>query len=384
MINLIGVYGLKNCRHQFIFYERTRLMQEGLSKKQTVMVQGAAILMMLYHHLFSDPETLGISYISILHPGSLNIELPLAWFCKICVGLFAFVSGYGMYYSLARTNETLFLPRLKKDYKIIFGKIGHFYLKYWYVFLVSMGLVFAFSNKTFSGKEFIFNFLGLSSTYNGTWWYVLQYVKMMLVLPLADIFFTSFTNKAEILKKRCFFAVLVGIAAVCAVIGLFFYRPLLTGLVSILDSLRISFTLIFLMGYILARFQIYQYIDSIAQKQGFSPALSGAAALFAAVTVRVFLAQDASYAQLDFLIVPVFIYGFLKITDRHALPVTVFSWFGKYSSYMWFTHIFFLGAYFRPIISLTGISAGIYLTVLALSAAAAVILTHTGELLHIY
>ena len=39
-------------------------MKNGITKEQSKMIQGLAILMMLYHHLFSTPEIFGIEYFS--------------------------------------------------------------------------------------------------------------------------------------------------------------------------------------------------------------------------------------------------------------------------------------------------------------------------------
>lgn len=56
-------------------------MKEGITKQQTKMLYGIAILFMLYHHLFCIPERLNCEYYSVL----ANYERPVAWFCKICV-----------------------------------------------------------------------------------------------------------------------------------------------------------------------------------------------------------------------------------------------------------------------------------------------------------
>ena len=39
-------------------------MKNGITKEQSKMIQGLAILMMLYHHLFATPEIFGIEYFS--------------------------------------------------------------------------------------------------------------------------------------------------------------------------------------------------------------------------------------------------------------------------------------------------------------------------------
>ena len=102
--------------------------------------------------------------------------------------------------------------------------------------------------------------------------------------------------------------------------------------------------------------------------------LAGVIALTASVIVRVLLSDDPAYAKLDFLLVPVFIFGFLTLLDRLPRLSAVLRFFGGLSTYMWLIHIFFWKDAFRPLVMLTGVSTGIFLTLAALSAGAAALL----------
>ena len=64
-----------------------------MTKRQSAVLQGVAIWMMLYHHLYSEAA----EYESLFPFLQADAVRRIAWFCKICVGIFAFVSGYGMY-----------------------------------------------------------------------------------------------------------------------------------------------------------------------------------------------------------------------------------------------------------------------------------------------
>ena len=87
-------------------------MKNGITKEQSKMIQGLAIIMMLYHHLFATPEIFGIEYFSLLNIGGINIEQKMAWFFKICVGIFAFMVGYGYAYSKNKDLKYSFLQQL--------------------------------------------------------------------------------------------------------------------------------------------------------------------------------------------------------------------------------------------------------------------------------
>jgi len=354
-------------------------MKKGITGEQSALLKGLGILMMIYHHIFSTPELYGLEYYSVLRFGDINVELHLAWFCKICVGIFAFVSGYGMYYVLDKRcggsarGETL-TGYLMSGYREVLRRLGRFYIEYWYVLIIVMGLIFLFDPDApaFDFGELLLNMLGISCSYNGSWWYVLQYVKMMLLLPLTAAFFHGFPNQAQEKRKWVFYISAAVIALLCLLVGAFWSPGLWNLMLQAGHGLRISFTLTFLSGYVCARFSVYQKLCK--NKSRAALRMMGAAALIMSVTARILPARDASYAKLDFLIVPVFVFGVLTLTEEVPRLAAALRWFGGLSAYMWLVHIFFLREVFRPVILFTGVSTGIYLTLTVLAVAAAALL----------
>lgn len=381
-----------------------------MTREQSAVLRGIAILMMIYHHAFSTPEIYELEYFSVLRFGGINVERSVAWFCKITVGLYLFVSGYGMYYVLKRhpvkdPAEESFAGYLLVCYRQVLARLIRLYAQYWYAMAVSMTLVFLFDPDapTFYLKEFLLNMAGISSSYNGTWWFILQYVKMLLLLPLIAALFQRFSNPAQERKKRIFYAAAVFALLLCPAVGFFFAPGFLELMIKAAHELRISFTLIFIVGYLVARFSVYQRIadmrifkesvsgTEISEKESSEKKtsgeamsgqavserrmlLAGVAVLAASVVVRVLLSDDPAYAKMDFLIVPVFIFGVLTVLERLPGLSAVLRFFGGLSTYMWLIHIFFLGRTFRPLVMLTGVSTGIFLTLVALSAGAAALL----------
>ena len=66
-------------------------------KNETAIIKGVAILLMLIHHLFMNTE--GINYYSqdfFNHLSSIG---------KICVSIFSFITGYGIYISYEKNNN---------------------------------------------------------------------------------------------------------------------------------------------------------------------------------------------------------------------------------------------------------------------------------------
>lgn len=365
-------------------------MKEGITREQSAVLRGIAILMMIYHHVFATPETYKLEYFSVLQFGGVNVERQLAWFCKMTVGIFIFVSGYGMYYVLQKRPvkepaKESFAGYLLGCYRQSLAKLARLYAQYWYALIVSMTLVFLFDPEApvFSPKEFLLNMLGLSCSYNGTWWYILQYVKMLLLLPLVAFFFHRFTASAQEKRKWFFCGGVAAVALLCLLAGRLWFPKLWDFIVWAAHGLRISFTLVFIVGYMAARFGLYQRIIGMKlfEKDGSGKEVSetklliaGVFALVVSVVVRVLLADNPAYANTDFLIVPVFVFGVLTVLERLPGLQKVLRMFGGLSAYMWLVHIFFFRDAFRPLVILTGISTGIFLTLTALSAGSAALL----------
>ena len=187
-------------------------MEKGITKKQSAILQGVAIFMMVYHHLYSY----AVEYESLLPFLQVDTVRTIAWFCKICVGIFAFVSGYGMYYVMKQLPGKQFGRRLLAEYRCVLVRILKLYAKLWLVLAIYMGIYFGVLRLPFTVTELLGNLTALAPTYNGAWWYVEQYAKMLLVLPFLDLLLTRFEQTAEKRRKWLFFLVLalLGIGAV--------------------------------------------------------------------------------------------------------------------------------------------------------------------------
>lgn len=144
-----------------------------VSVQKSSQLKAIAILMMLCLHLFNrDYEGL---FRPLLFMGKVPLSYYISLFSDACVPIFAFVSGYGLYYkyrSNKLTLSTINLHRLKK-----------LYLNYWIVLLlfgVGMGLLLNLPGVPGNFIIFLGNFSGLFTTYNGAWWFFTTYVFFVL------------------------------------------------------------------------------------------------------------------------------------------------------------------------------------------------------------
>lgn len=101
-------------------------------KEESQIVKGIGIMMLLWHHLFYKNaffERYSIVPIALTQEQLCNSAV----FCNQCLSVFAFVTGYGLYLSLSKSEKSnvgcfgdWIVGRLKKKYS-----------DYWFVFILA-------------------------------------------------------------------------------------------------------------------------------------------------------------------------------------------------------------------------------------------------------
>ncbi len=146
------------------------------TKRNTEIVKGAAILLMLFHHLFGFPEWLtdGASYIGF--PLRANtLEYVIGKFGHICVALFAFITGYGMYFSYRKGG--VFKKSVKKG--------AEFLVSYWLIMFGIMIPINLMLGKTdLTAAKIFANMFGIENDIVSFAWYVRFYLAVLITLPL--------------------------------------------------------------------------------------------------------------------------------------------------------------------------------------------------------
>lgn len=158
-----------------------------LEKRNSLVLKGVGILLMLTHHLFySEWSQAYYNDITIHGVGLVN---QIGVFSKLCVSIFVFVSGYGLAVS------TPIGLKLKDFYWRRFKKL---YLNYWFIWLLFVPIgVFVFG-RTFADAygehatiKGVLDFLGLLKmfgvdSYNPTWWFYNCIIVLYLLFPLLN------------------------------------------------------------------------------------------------------------------------------------------------------------------------------------------------------
>lgn len=144
-----------------------------ISVQKSSQLKAIAILMMLFLHLFNR-DFRGL-FQPILFVGSQPLSYYLSLFCDACVPIFAFVTGYGLYYKY-RTGSGSYR-------KENFLRLKKLYINYWIIlviFAVVLGLILGKEGYPGNINKLLLNFFGVDPSYNGAWWFFTTYVFFVL------------------------------------------------------------------------------------------------------------------------------------------------------------------------------------------------------------
>lgn len=148
-----------------------------LTKQDTQMAKGMAVLGMVMLHLFCRLEDL--PYTPLIWCGEIPLIYYLGLFGDLCVPVFCFCSGYA-HYLMADAQARAYPRRIP-------GKALRFLCNYWIVVALFslLGLFFDKSGQIpGSWGTFVGNMLVVGMSYNGAWWFVTTYLLLLVMSPM--------------------------------------------------------------------------------------------------------------------------------------------------------------------------------------------------------
>ena len=148
--------------------------QYELTYEKTLVLKTIAVVLMFIHHLFIPMHNVTLSdYQSIWTVNQIPIELVVAYFGKICVFMFLFISGYGFY-------------KKEVSYREAGRKLILFYLHFWTIFLL-FGLIGFGLNRVdfgdYSWNQWLLTLAGVQLTFVKEWWFIRLYAVLLLLAP---------------------------------------------------------------------------------------------------------------------------------------------------------------------------------------------------------
>lgn len=153
-----------------------------ISKEDSKCLYGIAIFLMIFHHLFCSPSKLLYEYTTLFVDKEQLTRI--AYFGKMCVGIYTFVSGYAFAKIKQNKNELNLKERVNALGKQLFG----FLSKYWLCCLIFIPMGILMDKISPAIKDTITTIIIGGNTINGEWWYVTQYIVYLLTLPFVLIY----------------------------------------------------------------------------------------------------------------------------------------------------------------------------------------------------
>ena len=347
-------------------------MDHFIKKDDSKALYGIAILLMIFHHCCAFPSRLGYNYTPVF--GDFDIESGIAYFGKICVAVYAFITGYALAAKAEKVRPDNLPERFKTDVFISFRQLLRFYKKFWLVFLIFVPIGIAFFDAPYSPGSLIKGFFFGIKEYNGEWWYVLQYIEFLIVFPFLDVFLNLLNN-----KKTRIYAFVITVILLAAVF-IFGKVPQISAVKARSVGLRNYFVpeymIIFITAFLIKTYGVFEWADSTIPNNPAGIIITGCI-LVSVFFIRWLYVDTPRPDDIDVFITPFFVFSCVRLFNlkgakRFVKPALTFL--GTYSTYMWLVHTFWIYYYFPKVILLPKFSVLIFLWAAAISLLNAILL----------
>ena len=219
--------------------------------------KGVALIMMFWHHLFGCEL---MTNWSAIIPGTEGIAYVIGTSCKMCLGMFLFCSGYGMYRSYISKEKTPDLYVLRRLIKT--------FIPYWLIMIFT--IVYLIIAQKFESQHLFINTFVLyiydDKLYVSFAWFILIYYSHILILPLI--------RKVEQKKRASVFTdiILYVVFPFLISISLTYlkaYKIMQNAPVNIIENLQtvVSWFPLFAYGMLYAKYRIYDHVRKFTDKQ---------------------------------------------------------------------------------------------------------------------
>ena len=344
------------------------------TKENTKQIKGVAIILMLAHHLFAFPDKVpfGVSLSTDIIISEKELVQLIGEFCKICVSIYMFMGGYGLYKKAVKQgDEDVIQNSLAKN-------ISRLYMAYWKIFLIFVPIAILFFNNqgaycveesicfryaNVTLKDLLMNFVGLSYTLNSEWWFFGYY---LFALFLGWVFIELFRNKRNLYIEIC--TVIVWSIFLTRVFPILPFKEGMDLLWSNIwykyICLGSEYSILFFVGIIYAKYKIFEGWEKNVQVLKRIEAIL--AALFVIgllVYTRVFFTDVA----FDIVVVPAFIFACTVIIGKNKWLAKLFGYLGEHSTNIWLVHSFYC-FYFAPVVRIVYASNNAIVALLVLLA----------------
>jgi surface polysaccharide O-acyltransferase-like enzyme len=297
-----------------------------MSKNDTKILKGVAILFMLLLHLFCRKQVNGL-YHTFPSIDGVPLIYYIGLFGDACVPIYCFASGYGLYVTYNKALKVNITKNFKRIFKLL--------INFWIVFIIFMGVGYLVGRTgAFSGGiwEFLLNFFLLSNSYNGAWWFLQTYIILVVLSPLL-IKIVKKNNSFVILFITGIIYLISYIQRIKFVIDLSNF-PVLNMFVS--DAVLVGTSLLpFIIGTIFAKEKIYSKIYNRFNKLSSKN-------IFCLMGIILLVIIHSLYESM--IIAPFTAVGFIcffNLMNKSNFIQKLLTLLGNHSTNIWLTHMFF-------------------------------------------
>lgn len=310
---------------------KTTISLKYFSKDVTLTVKGAAVILMVFHHLFfCFPDFIETYQVTSSFIPMDKITL-LSSLGNICVPMFAFLSAYGMTVSLAQSHPANLNRFVLKRYRKLAGNILLLYILSIATCFLRPDRISVYFEKNGLLKGIFFmllDALGISNLvggamYNETWWYLSTAILLIFMLPL----FVSLYEKFGV----CILAV-----------GILF--PLL----GLPMTTFTNYLLAMFFGVALAKENLLEKLAAKTNRR--QRWLLAAACLFGSLFLCLVRLKWGYAYWTDAVFTLIFTIGIFVLNDLQGFRFRILPFFGKHSMNIFLIHTLLFEYYFTDFI----------------------------------
>ncbi len=326
-----------------------------ITKRDSKMLKGVAILSMLMLHLFCRRENL--PYTPLLWVNDTPLIYYFALFGDICVAIYCFISGYAHYLQSSKSA-------LRQRWK----RLLRFFIPFWVIIIVFslVGLLAGNAEIPKDWKTFLLHCLTIKNSYNGAWWYANTYLVLIILQPLSRKFAERFPTWLALFLSFAFYVLGYGIrfwdwGAVSSAI--------LSWIIFHLGLLGTSY-FPYMLGMLFCKWQVIATLRQRLSSFRRGSLITLALIAFAAMLLLHSIVQPlftAAFTALGAVVL-------LCICPPFEFLVRLLCYLGDHSANIWLTHMFFYSVLFNGLVFRAKYPLPIVLLLLALSLASSYVI----------
>ena len=331
-----------------------------LSREDVDMTKGIAIILMLCAHLFCTKNIDGVFNVR-LYINNIPSTYYIGLLGASCVNIYIFCSGYGLYNTFISKPQNYIKRNLARIMKLL--------LNFWIILVLFVVIGFiAGKRNVYPGSisTFILNFILISKSYNGAWWFLQTYIIIVVLSPMLNKVIEKYSAAISFL----FFAVIY--------LGsyLILFKNIIASNNAIVEYLILKTALVglslfpYVVGGIFVKHKIYEKLHTIFCEFRYRNLIC-ILGIVSLIAVHGIIESDfiSPFIGIAFLC-------FFNLMNKSSIEKKIYKYLYKHSTNIWLTHMFFYMTIFSSIVFYSKEPTLIFFTLLILCLMASYVINY--------